>query len=216
MPMPLLLLLHQAAAALATHATCRRAALRLAALLPASLLLPASAAEEVERLRSADGLIRKLKSHWQDLTIDCRYGEMRRELLSAENKERLLAEASSTSKSGTTVTVCKSSGVQVRKVLGTTAESSLSRMGALLERPALLQRVPEDSLEAYQAASEQLQQALAAADGAAYLAGNDYSAQTTFRRGESTDTPNLDAAFQSVSEAQQALARILEIVQAGG
>jgi len=59
-------------------------------------------------------------------------------------------------------------------------------------------------------------QALAAADGAAYLAGNDYSAQTTFRRGESTDTPNLDAAFQSVSEAQQALARILEIVQAGG
>ncbi|EOD08351.1 hypothetical protein EMIHUDRAFT_106065 [Emiliania huxleyi CCMP1516] len=168
--MPLLLLLH---AALATHATCRRAAFRVAALLPASLLLPASAAGEVERLRSADGLIRELKSQWSDLTIDCRYGEMRRELLSAENKERLLAEASSTSKSGTTVTVCKSSGVQVRK-------------------------------------------ALAAADGAAYLAGNDYSAQTTFRRGESTDTPNLDAAFQSVSEAQQALARILEIVQAGG
>ena len=177
--------------------------------------IPASATtaeEDVERLRKALSLLGELDRQWPELTLDCRYGEMKRELLSAENKERLLVEASSTSKAASTVTVCKTSGVQVRKVLGTTAESSLSRLGTLLERPGLLQRVPEEEVEVYQAASEQLQQALAAADAAAYLAANDYSSQTTFKRGEQTDTPNLDRAHDSVLAAQAALLQIVKLV----
>lgn len=176
---------------------------------------PASAADEVERLQKALGLLTELRTRWPELTTDCRYGEMKRELLTTDNKERLLAAASSTDKAASTVTVCKTSGVQVRKVLGTTTESSLSRLGSILEKPAILQRVPEDDLEAYQAASERLQQALTAADGSAYLAANDYSAQTTFKKGDATNTPNLDAAYDSVGLARDELAAIVKLVDSG-
>ena len=47
---------------------------------------------------------------------------------------------------------------------------------------------------------------------AAFLAGNDYSAQTTFKRGDATTTPNLDAALESVSEARSALRALLDLI----
>lgn len=140
------------------HAACATTT----AILPRSCV--AAPADDVERLTKALGLLEELTTRWPELTTDCRYGEMRRELLSAENKERLLVEASSTSKASSTITVCKTSGVAVRRVLGTTADSSLSRLGGVLERPAVLQRVPDDRIEDYQGLSERLQQALAAAD----------------------------------------------------
>ena len=93
------------------------------------------------------------------------------------------------------------------------ADEGVTTMTTQIDPAAALEAsVPDESLEAFQAASEQLQQALAAADGSAYLAANDYSAQTTFKRGERTDTPNLDAAFDSVSTARSALETIVQLV----
>ena len=83
----------------------------------------------------------------------------------------------------------------------------------LLEKPALLQRVDYDDLERFQAASEKLQQTLSAADAAAYFSfTGDFSAQTTFARGETPTTPNLDAARQLVVDAREALGRVCELV----
>ena len=131
----------------------------------------------------------------------------------SESKEQLLIEATSTSKANTTLTVCKSTGVQVRQAL-TQAESPLSRFGSLLESPALLDRVAEADLDSYLAASETLQQALAAAEADAFAAASDYSARTTYKRGDPTTTPNLDAAYGSVEDARRALSTILKLVTA--
>ena len=110
------------------------------------------------------------------------------------------------------MTVCKSTGNAVRQLLGTAADSPLSRIGVLLERPALIQRIEEDALEDFQSASERLQLAIAAADASAFLAQKDYSAQTTFRRGEVPSTPNLDDARQSVDVARRELKKIIQLI----
>lgn len=171
-------------------------------------------ADEAARLTNGLALLDGLLAKWGEVTLDCRFGEVKREMMMQENKEQLLQEASSTSKASTTVTMCKTSGATVRRAISG-SESPLARIGSLLERPALIGRVDEDKLEDFEAASEKLQQALTAADGAAYLAANDYSAQTTFKRGESTDTPNLDAALYDVGEARKSLAIIVQLVGGG-
>lgn len=175
-----------------------------------------SGADAVARLLAGEAVLDDLLARWTELTTDCNYGEIRRELLDAGSKQQLLEEASGTSKSATMVTVCKSTGRAVRAALGATADGPLTRVGSLLEKPALLSRVDYDDLERFQAASEALQQALSAADAAAYFsATGDFSAQTTFKRGETPTTPNLDAARQLVADAREALARVCRLVEAG-
>ena len=190
----------------------RRLALSTLAVLPLSAAA-AEPADDVALLRRGLYALDDLLSHWTEATVDCRYGEIKRELLAAENKAELIAKANSTSKASTTVTVCKSSGAQIRRTLGTTAESSLSRIGSVLERPRLLARVRDDDQEAFQAASERLQTAIAAADADAFSAAKDYSAQTTFKRGETPDTPNLDAARESVVDARDSLRAVVRLLE---
>ena len=83
----------------------------------------------------------------------------------------------------------------------------------MLERPRLLARVRDDDQEAFQAASERLQTAIAAADADAFSAAKDYSAQTTFKRGETPDTPNLDAARESVVDARDSLRAVVRLLE---
>ena len=162
--------------------------------------------EEGAKLRAALNVLDEVSERWTELTIDCKYGELRRELLSAENKEALLEEASSTSKAASTVTVCKSTGTKVRSLL------EAADVRKVLERPALLERVSDDNFENFLSASERFQAALSAAAAAAFLAQNDYGAQTTFKKGEVPTTPNLDAARQRVGEARTELSTLCGLV----
>ena len=166
----------------------------------------------MKRLQQGLVVLDDVLARWTDLTTDCNYGEIRRELLVAENKQALLEAATQTSKSGTMVTVCKSTGRLVREALGAD-QSPLNNIVKLLEKPAIVDRLPDDAaFEAFLKASELLQQALSGADAAAGLAASDFSAQTTFKRGETPSTPNLDAAKGLVTEARDALRQVCSLV----
>ena len=179
---------------------------------------PAHAAEADAvdvRLRKALSTLDRLCDQWTSLIIDCNYGEFRRDLMSATNKEALIDAAGSTNKAATTITMCKTTGRNVRTALGTGgAESPLTRIGSFLEKPALVQRVDYEQIDEFQRASEKLQTLLSAADASAFLAANDFSAQTTFKQGESPSTPNLDEARQCVAAAREQLAIIVRLVGA--
>lgn len=174
---------------------------------------PPDLAMDRARLRSALATVDDLTARWTELTTDCRYGEIRRELLATANKAQLIEEAGYTTKSDTMITMCKTTGSRVRQALGTAGEgSSLSRISLLLEKPSLVQRVAESSFEEFLGASERFQRELAAADAAAFLSGNDFSAQTVFERGATPTTPNLDAALQRVVAARAELATLCTLV----
>ena len=94
----------------------------------------------------------------------------------AATKARDLARKS---KGATMVTMCKSSARAVRRGLGTTEEGPLTKVSVVLKQPELLDALQSDAdFERFQATSERLQQALSAADAAAfYSASGDFSAQ---------------------------------------
>ena len=70
-----------------------------------------------------------------------------------------------------------------------------------------------EDFEVFQTASEKLQTALSAADSAAYFAATgDFSAQTTFKKGEAPTTPNLDASYAALLEARAAMAEVIRLV----
>lgn len=177
---------------------------------------PAAADDaEAARLRKALATLDELSEQWSSLIIDCNYGEFRRDLMSATNKEALIDAAGSTNKAATTITMCKTTGRNVRTALGTGgADSPLTRIGNFLEKPLLIQRVEFDDAEEFQKASEKLQTLLSAADASAFLAANDFSAQTTFKQGEVPSTPNLDEARQCINAAREQLAIIVRLVGA--
>lgn len=106
----------------------------------------------------------------------------------------------------------KSTGRLVREALGSD-KSPLNSIAKLLERPALVQLVEYEDFEVFQTASEKLQTALSAADSAAYFAATgDFSAQTTFKKGEAPTTPNLDASYAALLEARAAMAEVIRLV----
>ena len=170
---------------------------------------------EATRLRAALAKLEELDERWISLITDCNYGEFRRDLLTADNKEALIDAAGSTNKAATTITMCKTTGRNVRAALGTGgADSPLTRIGILLEKPSLVQRVDFDDSEEFQRASEKFQTLLSAADASAFLAANDFSAQTTFKQGETPSTPNLDEARACVKAAKDQLSIIIRLVGA--
>jgi hypothetical protein len=198
-----------------TRRQCAGAAVALwgALCIPEALAAP-SGDTTAQRLRSGLATLDDMIAKWAELTLDCNYGEINRALLETDNKQQLLAEASGTSKASTTVTMCKSTAGRIRPGLGVTGEGALARVDALLSKPATLQRVDPDALEAYQEASEALQRALSAADAAAFYSSNDFSARTTFKRGDAPSTPSLDKALDLVQDARAALAEVCKLVGA--
>ncbi|KAG8463834.1 hypothetical protein KFE25_000002 [Diacronema lutheri] len=55
---------------------------------------PASGAAGTERVRAVLIAFERLSASWEDATTDCRFGEVKRELLGASSKAELLEEAS--------------------------------------------------------------------------------------------------------------------------
>lgn len=186
-------------AALATTAAARRPT-------TASAADPVMIA--VQKIEAGLAVLDDVVARWAELTTDCNYGEIRRELLESANKEALLKAATQTSKSGTMVTMCKATGRLVREAIG-----SISGIDKVLETPALVARVAEDEFDTFLGESERLQNSLSGADAAARAGSSDFSAQTTFKRGERPSTPNLDAARDQILDARDALEKVYQLVR---
>ena len=190
-------------AALATTAVARDA-------------MPAIAADpgmiSVQKIEAGLAVLDDVVARWAELTTDCNYGEIRRELLETANKEALLKAATQTSKSETMVTMCKATGRLVREAIGAD-KSPLSGIDKVLETPALVARVAEDEFETFLGESEKFQNSLSGADAAARAGSSDFSAQTTFKRGERPSTPNLDAARDQILDARDALEKVYRLVR---
>ena len=186
-------------AALATTAAARRPT-------TASAADPVMIA--VQKIEAGLAVLDDVVARWAELTTDCNYGEIRRELLESANKEALLKAATQTSKSGTMVTMCKATGRLVREAIG-----SISGIDKVLETPALVARVAEDEFDTFLGESERLQNSLSGADAAARAGSSDFSAQTTFKRGERPSTPNLDAARNQILDARDALEKVYQLVR---
>ena len=162
----------------------------------------------VQKIEAGLAVLDDVVARWAELTTDCNYGEIRRELLESANKEALLKAATQTSKSGTMVTMCKATGRLVREAIG-----SISGIDKVLETPALVARVAEDEFDTFLGESERLQNSLSGADAAARAGSSDFSAQTTFKRGERPSTPNLDAARDQILDARDALEKVYQLVR---
>ena len=100
----------------------------------------------VQKIEAGLAVLDDVVARWAELTTDCNYGEIRRELLETANKEALLKAATQTSKSETMVTMCKATGRLVREAIGAD-KSPLSGIDKVLETPALVARVAEDEFE---------------------------------------------------------------------
>ena len=190
-------------AALATTAAARRPT-------TASAADPVMIA--VQKIEAGLAVLDDVVARWAELTTDCNYGEIRRELLETANKEALLKAATQTSKSETMVTMCKATGRLVREAIGAD-KSPLSGIDKVLETPALVARVAEDEFETFLGESEKFQNSLSGADAAARAGSSDFSAQTTFKRGERPSTPNLDAARDQILDARDALEKVYRLVR---
>ena len=189
-------------AALATTAAARRPT-------TASAADPVMIA--VQKIEAGLAVLDDVVARWAELTTDCNYGEIRRELLESANKEALLKAATQTSKSGTMVTMCKATGRLVREAIG-----KVQGIDKVLETPALVARVAEDEFDTFLGESERLQNSLSGADAAARAGSSDFSAQTTFKRGERPSTPNLDAARDQILDARDALEKVYQLVRRNG
>jgi hypothetical protein len=195
-----------------TLALSRRAALLAAAALVGSRPQSARAAATEDRLESALARLDGLLKNWDLVTIDCTYAEVPRELLESKNKEKLLKQATQNAlfDKSASINVCKSTDRVVRRELGTTADGPLSRFDRVLQSPTILSTVDPDRADEFIALSEKLQQALGAADAAAFTSETgDFSARTPFQVGEAPTAPNLETARLNIKEARELLQALM-------
>ena len=173
---------------------------------------PALADPNDERLTGSLRQLNDLLDRWAEVTIDCMYAEVPRELLETKNKQALLEQATKNAlfDKSASIQVCKSTDRAVRQALG--GDGPLSRIDKLLGSPEILDGVAQGSEDRVVALSEQLQQALSAADAAAYMSETgDYSARTPFKQGESASSPNLNAARSNIVEARDTLCALIQL-----
>jgi len=167
-----------------------------------------------ERLGKGLSTLEALLRNWDNVTVDCSYAEIPREILESKNKEKLLLQATQNAlfDKSSSINVCKSTVRVVRQQLGTTADSPLSRIDRVLGDPALLARVAPEDGDTFVDVSERLQAALRAADAAAFASeASDFSARTPFQVGEVPSTPSLDPARENLEEACALLKHVISL-----
>jgi hypothetical protein len=157
----------------------------------------------------------KLSGKWVDATTDCRFGEIKRELLSAASKEQLLVEASTFAtfnKEKTMDVLCKRSPALARALVD---GPSVGKVEADLRR--LVALVPDENSDEYLEVIESWSQSRSAASAAAYAAQTgDLSSINAFAQGsDDGGSSNLLEAQRSVAEAARALRRAVQLIEIG-
>ena len=148
---------------------------------------------ELSRLKIGYNQLRILLRDWDERTNYCVFGEIKKELLSADNKQELIEEAkfgSTLDKNPATVNIkCKRDPEVVRQFLGLGNEpvaSYLKNAELLLKKPSTLELVDPDNIDKYFDALENFSQSMAAADGLSYAARTDYSSTENTTKGDTS------------------------------
>lgn len=165
-----------------------------------------------DRPRAVLRAFEKLDVTWEDATTDCRFGEVKRELLGIESKAELLEEASSFAtfnKEKTMNVLCKRSTALARALVD---GPSAQKVEGDLRRLAV--RVPDEMEDEYLGLIESWSQMRSAASAAAFTAQTgDMSSLNTFVKGaDDGGSENLVQARRNVAEGARVLRRAMEIV----
>lgn len=205
-------------------------------------ILPAFAAEvsskasaapfdfsDLNRLKKGSNELNYLLSHWNEKTLYCNFGEFQSDLLTPDNKEKLLVAAAEFGlldydKSKTMNVVCKRDPEMVRAFLGVTPNNlNLNGAEKLLRKPSTVDRVSDvDIVERYFELVDNFASAISSADVLAYSARSDYASTETSTRsvalqagvaneGDAKES-YLDKSRVSVQQAAQALEEIVKLL----
>lgn len=204
---------------------------------------PSTAVEEkadLVLLEAGLGDLDGLLSQWKERTTNCKYAEVNRELLSAGNKQELLAASSENAliaKNGKAVkTLCKRDPEVVRLVLG--LDGKMNKKSAPMLAPAANREARLDAedrkapladadrmirrqlktfdgdLEAYVDAEERWLRAIATVDSSTYASGVADFGATVSTGGSNADSALLDAAKAAALDARNALQDIVRLLKA--
>jgi hypothetical protein len=148
-------------------------------------------ANQIKRLKVGYNQLSYLVRNWDEKTNYCVFGEIKRELLSDDNKYELIESAkfgSTLDKNPATVNIkCKRDPQVVREFLGLGNEPvalALKNAEALMRKPSTLQLVDPDDVDRYIEAIEKYSINVAAADGLSYAARTDYSSTENATKGD--------------------------------
>ena len=148
-------------------------------------------ANQIKRLKVGYNQLSYLVRNWDEKTNYCVFGEIKRELLSDDNKYELIESAkfgSTLDKNPATVNIkCKRDPQVVREFLGLGNEPvalALKNAEALMRKPSTLQLVDPDDIDRYIEAIEKYSINVAAADGLSYAARTDYSSTENATKGD--------------------------------
>jgi hypothetical protein len=177
----------------------------------AATAAPAAPANS-DRVRAVLGAFEKLSAKWADATLDCRFGEVKRDLLSSASKQQLLEEASTFAtfnKEKTMDVMCKRSTTLVRALVD---GPETQRVEGDLRR--LVPLVSDESADEFLELIDSWSQQRSAASAAAYTAmTGDLSSVNVFKKGtEDGGSENLLQAQRSVAEAARVLRRAVELL----
>lgn len=153
------------------------------------IIAPAAALSQVTFEKNDLGRLRRgllevnfLLNNWDEKTIYCNFGEVKKEMLQTENKKQLLVEAASTGlldydKSATMNVLCRRDPEVVRAFLGLTQENLLlARADDLMRRPDTIARLDDDDVDSYLAAVEEFSVAVSNVASLGYSARSDFGA----------------------------------------
>ncbi|KAJ1634094.1 hypothetical protein T492DRAFT_976429 [Pavlovales sp. CCMP2436] len=165
-----------------------------------------------ERVHAVLGALERLISTWEEATEDCRFGEVKRELLSADSKAELLVEASTFAtfnKEKTMNVLCKRSPSVVRALVDS---PSAQRVEGDLRK--LVTLVPDESSDDYLELIESWSSARSSASAAAYISQTgDLASVNAYKKGtEDGASENLQLARRNVTEAARVLRAALLMV----
>jgi hypothetical protein len=148
---------------------------------------------DINRLKKGYLQLNYLMNNWDEKTNYCVFGEIKKELLSDDNKNELIDKAkygSTLDKNPATVNIkCKRDPQVVREFLGLGNEAiglPLKSADKLMKKPSTLMLVDPDDIDRYIDAVEKYSENIAAADGLSYSARTDYSSTENASKGDTS------------------------------
>lgn len=195
--------------------------------IPSFMIITAfdSADDGIQRLKNGLLQLNYLLDNWEEKTTYCNFGEVQRDLLATENRQKLMKAAAETGlldydKSATMNVRCRQDPEMVRAFVGLKDDNpTLRNADALLKKPTTLQRVSSDNFEQYIDAVESYVGAVSEVGSLSYEARTDFLTQETntkeeltLRRNEGHSDNYLDQSRVAVRNARDSLQIIVKIL----
>lgn len=181
---------------------------------------------DVNRLKRGLNELNFLLKNWKEKTLFCNFGEFQTDLLTSDNKDKLLKVAAETpffdyDKSKTMIVKCRADPQMVRAYLGLMPDNlTLNNIEKLMKKPSTLQLLADpDAVDEYFEQVDKYTIALTSADSLSYQARTDYASTETTLKDDSDGRTSgggkvsfLDQSKDSVQKCRDALDRIVTLL----